>query len=254
MQWGKIKNILIVLFLILNLFLLYNYIGLKQAQGDSINEINQNLVQILAQKGVQIYPTLLPKREEAYKSINLTTSEAGLQNQIRILLGDYEKNDLGAANMQYISAAGQITIKTDGTFNGQLNSFDIVTIKNAFGIDAEIAFEQQILQYVNKKPVYNCFLTITQDQENKIFIFGRWIFGQTSFEQKEEGNNFWNNILSFVVLAQEQTQISQIQDIQVGYLADPGAAQVVAANAALEILADGKKYYFDIAKQEIVLK
>ena len=254
MQWGKIKNILIVLFLILNLFLLYNYVSLKQEQGNSINEINQNFVQILAQKGVQIDPGLLPKSEETYKSINLTTTEAGLQNQMKILLDDYEKNDLGAANLQYISSSGQITIKNDGTFNGQLNNFDIVTIKNAFGITEEIAFDRQILQYINNKPVYNCFLTITQDQENKIFIFGRWIFGQTSFEQKDESNNFWNNILSFVVLAQKQTQISQIQDIQVGYLADPGAAPVVAANAALEILVDGKKYYFNITSQEIVLK
>lgn len=112
MQWSKLKNIIILVLLLLNLCLLFPAGG-RQRQGHRADdELRHSTVVFLENKGIQVSEETVPWEEPCF----VQTTERDQQAEARLataILGENQGNTVGGA-MQYTGVGGTVRFYPDG--------------------------------------------------------------------------------------------------------------------------------------------
>ena len=87
MQWGKAKNVLIAVLLLVNLFLCAVTAGMVRQRSRMDDEYVENAIQLLQSRGVVIERSVFPERRIGLSTLNVSTKEM-LYPMARTLLDD----------------------------------------------------------------------------------------------------------------------------------------------------------------------
>lgn len=102
MSWSKVKTLLIVLFIFVNGFLLYNNFKIAGSSEVSQNTVNST-VKILERNNVIIEPSIIRRKPEKMKKAEISNSINSRSNLAVNLLGNCTETEEG-----YVSAKGKL--------------------------------------------------------------------------------------------------------------------------------------------------
>ncbi len=116
MEWPKLKNVMILILLAANLFLLA-MTGLQERDVAQYQEqAVADALTVLARNGITVEPQVVPGQMELH---SLTVQrERGLEDHVaRTLLGDCICSDLGGGRYSYASPMGSAEFRSNGNFS-----------------------------------------------------------------------------------------------------------------------------------------
>lgn len=112
MRWSKIKNIIILLLVIVNVFLL-GLVGIRAWRTEQgARETRERMVEILAKNGIEFLPEEVPGELEL-ASWQVNTEGLG-QSQAAALMGAIGETETTATGATYMGQRGTVTFSADG--------------------------------------------------------------------------------------------------------------------------------------------
>jgi len=174
LEWSKVKNIIILILLMVNGFLLVLVLGQQRAVSQYAHSAVTQAAEVLERNGITVAPEALSKSSP----LPTLTAPRDLQAEQRIsqvLLGEAARTDRGGGLYAYENRAGTALFRASGEFQVQLAGLplegrapadhaenllkdmglhgELVSVP-AEGRDGEVVF----LQTLDGAPVYSCRL------------------------------------------------------------------------------------------------
>ena len=282
MQWAKTKTILIILFVLVNVYLFWNYIGSTPGEIAVSEEVISDAVTILAERGITIEPTLIPSREDTVRLFDVTNKYATKDqigekllgagfftetDQKQIYNGD-NKVWINGSNFDFVKLTrvpAPISEKTkkDAKKTSQdfLKSMDF-WCKYAEFSETEVREEDVVCRFVlkyDKKPVTDSTATIYIDNNGVYKFEARNWLGDTITDGKHIDPEPAARILIRFSALMEELEISNIRVTgleRVYYLGSrDGENKTITAVPALKIITDtGESYLFDARNGDYISK
>ncbi len=192
MSWSKIKSMLIVLFVFVNIFLIYNSVNTRDTFEVSQQTVNET-VEILRQSGVTIDPSIIRRKPETLKKAEISNSIDSRSKLAANLLGNCSETENG-----YISENGKIVFSSvafsyenlDTSVKKQIDEGNAVEVAAEFLRDkrfevesswvqdysaTEKGYEVKFGKKINGYSVYESFITINIGSDGVIkTIEGYW--------------------------------------------------------------------------------
>lgn len=161
MEWGRAKNVIIGMLLLVNLFLLGMLGYLKLAETRSFRESVEGTIRVLEARGIEADASLISQDADERRLCVIVrdqTQEAALAAN---LLGETEVSGSGGSD-RYRSDRGTVTWRSGGSFDAAFaaDAAGLASALKASGIgtDGKPAVSGEIPQYVDGLPVFNCGL------------------------------------------------------------------------------------------------
>ncbi|MBR5236400.1 MAG: hypothetical protein IKW06_03415 [Clostridia bacterium] len=116
MNWGRAKTILIILFLVTDIFLSYILVQTKMGTTRISNETILTTVQVLEKNGLTVSKDIIPNRRPDNQNVVMRNIFDDTQEIADILLGEYEvtKQDDGQHIYQYTSSRAELRSSDEG--------------------------------------------------------------------------------------------------------------------------------------------
>lgn len=269
MQWGKVKNILIVILAAINVFLLGN-LCMKQWQAwQRESELRAHLSTLLEGYGLALDPRFKLPGDAALPQLSLDRSRASEETVSAALLGDElnrtEQED-GAVRLE--NDAGWLEWRADGSVSGEFET------ENAS--QAEKEAEKQARRLLEKwgvrredttltseglavtasgraagMPVFNRALTFTFDGEGGVTLSGLWFFG-TPYTTARENSVVCVPSDALLEFAAAQEGCTSVRSMEAGYRLQSDSSRRLQLVPTWRIVTDGGEYLIDGAKKSIV--
>ncbi|MEG2097152.1 MAG: hypothetical protein RRY65_03215 [Pseudoflavonifractor sp.] len=115
MEWSKIKNIVLIILLLVNGFLLVSVAGQEMKSAQYQRETRQGAVAVLREGGITMDEDALPKGEPRLQPLSLVRDQAGEQKIAETLLGAVERTDEGG-RVSYTGPGGEGWFRSNGEF------------------------------------------------------------------------------------------------------------------------------------------
>ncbi len=138
MDWVRVKTILIIVFLVVNIFLLTKIID-KGSTAEMTQDELQNLKQLLTANGIT-FQTEMPARFEYMRRINVTDgTEGGALANILFGTGSWTLTNRQEGEAVYVLGERELKVRTDGRFSYTTR---IKPVDNKHMLDIEQTKEQ----------------------------------------------------------------------------------------------------------------
>ena len=115
MEWSKIKNIVLLILLTVNIILVILVIYRQHQSTAQQDAAVENMVNVLQNNGIEFDPSCLPEPQE-FSAFSVERDVALEQEMAESLLGQVEKTDLGGGVSSYINTSGSATFRSNGEF------------------------------------------------------------------------------------------------------------------------------------------
>lgn len=179
MEWPKLKNIIILILLLANLFMLSMVLIQERDAAQYQKQALDNAVSVLENNGIHMDRHLIPDEME----LNVLTVERDLETEktlAEVLLGTCEVSELGGGRYAYESSLGSAEFRSNGNFSitflsgtrstrkiGGEEEHAQVLLKEA-GLTAEFDSREEVdgrvvltyHQTWQNTPVHSCVLTV----------------------------------------------------------------------------------------------
>jgi hypothetical protein len=120
MEWRKLKNIILIILLVLNLALAALIGGPKLSAYARENQAQREAVLFLEQKGIGISPELIPD-DEGHQPLVARRDQQGEEELARLVLGEHVLPEpQGGEVYRYTSEKGVLQFHSDGSFWAEL--------------------------------------------------------------------------------------------------------------------------------------
>lgn len=205
MEWSKLKNIVILILLLANLFLLA-MAGVQerdsaryqeQALADAMTALERNGIRFAAEKVPD------PMR---LKSMTVQRDREEEENLAEALLGSCSVTDLGSGRYSYVSEAGNAEFRSNGNFSvvftaglpiaegAEGESEHAMEIAAKFGMQAMVAQEDRqennaavvLYQMWQEVPIYSCRITMQYQDGKLCSISGQRLMGEPQADSSAE--------------------------------------------------------------------
>lgn len=204
MEWPRLKNIIILILLLANLFLLA-LVGVQERGTAKYQEqALSNTISVLDRNGIQVDLGGIPEKLELeVLSVERETEQESLL--AKALLGQCEMTDLGAGRYAYESELGRAEFRSNGSFSvtlaaGAHTAAQGEELNHALALleDAELAVSGAELTREDDKatvalcqtwknvPVYSCRVSLQYEKGTLTSISGQRLMG-TPRESVEKG-------------------------------------------------------------------
>ena len=273
MQWAKTKTILIILFVLVNVYLFINYLGSSPGGTVVSDEVIDNTIAILTERGIAIDRALIPMREDSVRLFDVANKYATKDQIGNKLLGvgfftepdqkqlynGSSKIFINGSDFEYAKQDGATSPVTDKTKkNAKKTAQDFLKAndfwsKYAEFSDSEVRENEIVCRFVlkyDKKIVTDSAAAVYVDN-NGVYKFEskNWL-GDTITDGKHMDPEASAMILiKFANLMEEKgiTNISVTGLERVYYLGPrDGENKTITAIPALKIIIDtGASYIFD---------
>lgn len=205
MEWSKLKNIIILILLTANLFLLA-MAGIQQR--DSVQYQEQAVADALAvleRNGIRVVGAVIPDRMPL-RSMTVQRDRELEDTLAQALLGDCTRTDLGGGRYSYESTVGNAEFRSNGNFsiafpNGLALADDVTDeTAHALSVAAKIGLSGTVAEQTDSAdgtsvvlyqtwegiPIYSCQITL-QYRENRLYsVSGQRLMGQPQSTNSEE--------------------------------------------------------------------
>lgn len=266
MQWDKVKNVLIVILLAVNLFLLGN-LGFQYHQRVSrAAELNSHVRTLLAESGVTLDESFRLPDDKVLPPLTLDRSRADEERVARAMLGaDMQRTEREDGTVLFESDLGEVAWNGDGTVQGhardtrgapegvrQAEQRLRASIRDWGLLDKgdSISFAEGVATLtgpVAGLPVHNRSLQLTYEGET-VSLTGFWSFGTPYTTARETVVNCAaaDALLAF---AASTPDIGQIQEMTVGYRLQQDSGRRLQLTPTWKIRTSEHEYLVDCAKK-----
>lgn len=206
MEWSKLKNIIILILLAANLFLLI-MAGVQQRDSVQYQEqAVQDVLTVLERNGIAVAPGIIP--EQMSLSSMTVQRERELETELaQTLLGDCTLSDLGGGRYSYQSAVGSAEFRSNGNFSiifpdgldlaeGTENAAaHAVALASGIGLSGTVAQQVpaedggvNVVLYQTWKniPVYSCQITLEYRDAALWSVSGQRLMGEPQMAGTQE--------------------------------------------------------------------
>ena len=258
MEWSKVKSILIVLLLIVNLLLGFNIESQIAAQRRAEAAGLHSALTLLSQQGARFDEQLF---WDMPRSSDVLTGERSAACESKVagaLLGANSLNDAGGGFSIYTSRAGSATFRSGGLFeaelvdgttaaqllegilkNTEVKGMSCERSESAGGVSAQLLLEG--------RAVVGCTLAC-QDTAAGARVSGRWYFGQGL---RQEGVGVSRAEMAVALLGLEREKPLKITDLRIVYVQEPVRGGVRFVPVWQVSGAGGQIFLNNVTKREI---
>ena len=265
MEWAKIKNIIILILALLNLFLLA-LVAVREGRNVRYqDEARTGVLAALEKNGITFLPEEIPADSEL-SPLSVTRSRSKEPAMAQAILGQAEREDAGGGvRVVYTGAGGSAAFSSDGRFTFELEPLGFALDEDRLEQDSAERLEQLGLQAVLAQtrtdgrdasllylqtwegvPLFSCRITLTYHEGDLLRIEGERLDG-TAIPAAGEPLDTPTILLRFLAGMNKAGYIcSRIDAMTAGYLSRVSAARpVVQLEPVWRIITDTGVYYVD---------
>ena len=263
MAWSKVKNIIILILLLANLFLLLMIFTQARSSAQYQDQAMTDVLEVLERNGIHLDQEGIP--ESFCTPMVLQRDQEGEPALAVALLGPVEAQDLGSGRHRYRSGLGTAEFRSNGNFNFEFEA-GALTVEAGSNEQAHalacmelLGFEGEVLsleedgasrtvvlrQVWERIPVFSCTVRLTYQDGQLRSIVGERLMG-TPAEDSEGGTaiSVPTALLRFLSGIHSMGDVcSEITSIQSGYLLS--VSDTVRLTPAWYISTDTESYYLD---------
>ncbi|MEG2377102.1 MAG: hypothetical protein RSC43_01970, partial [Clostridia bacterium] len=237
MEWPRVKNILIVLLAIVNVFLLIAYSTSALRETRAVESMARDTYEALSGLGVKIDPEIIPRRANSlFPARGVWTPEDDARGFAELLGGDTKNEENGV--ISYSGKNGTATVSSDGTFTADIKSNErdadamcaaVVRCATALGIEltadpvmkySENSRSADALQSILGVPVYNCRITAVPGDDGVINVSGKRTPRKLTIMRGKPPRDVGGLMINLVEeLRSEGKSCTVINELEVGYRA-----------------------------------
>ncbi len=248
MNWKNIKTFLIILFLLVNIYLIFlsaNHNKASMISDDSINEA----INLLENNNIKIDKNIIPRNSENNNPVHLTDI--------------YFSTLFPAQSIEQTENETKITLNYHGSDNLTNNKKVLQTLKS-YGIDVDeitVSVNQNGL-YVTSRyngiPIFNNMMKV-DFSEDKIILTGNWYQAKNSYMWKQTIPSYAiSALISFISCPYRNKQITTtITDICYGYYAQTDNQstdiKTISTSPCYRLTTDdGMMYYYSVIEGKFI--
>ncbi len=196
MEWPKLKNIIILILLLANLFLVGMLIVQERGSARYQEQALHNATSVLEQNGITMERSAIPQQTDFSAQV-LERDQESEQELVTALLGTCAFSDLGGGRYLYEGPLGQAEFRSNGNFNvtffdgvqkldpGQSQQMHAVDFLKRAGLSGTVSDCQTqggetavtLLQTWEGLPVYSCQITLIYQGDCLNAISGQRLMG-----------------------------------------------------------------------------
>ncbi|MGO5027950.1 hypothetical protein [Candidatus Agathobaculum pullicola] len=270
MQWDKVKNVLIVILLVVNLFLVGNF-GAKIWQNyQRSEELETDLRTLTQEYGRQLDDSFRLPKDKVLPILSIDRSRADEEAVAQAMLGEeLERTEQEDGTVLFQNESGKVEWHADGTVRAEcLTGADVPDEASAalrltrrllsdWGLQAEdesFCADGRMVTLtgtVAGQPVHNRQLTLRFDENGGVAVTGLWSFGTpyTTVRGSGVSCNAADALLEFAARAQE---VGRIDAMTAGYRMEMDSNRRLQLTPTWKITTDSGEYLVDCAKKTIV--
>ena len=264
MEWPKLKNIILLLLLCVNAFLLVLF-GLQAGQRARYEEeTRQAAVDALERNGITFALERVPEDMEL-RPLTVTRDRESEASVAQTLLGQVERQGEGEVRQQYTGQGGSAEFSMNGAFTVELQPGTWVKEADRSLEDASqdclerIGFNGSLEDVVSEgaqtrltycqewegAPVFSCQVTLVWEGDTLLSLEGTRLAGTSSAEEADEPLATASVLIRFLAGVNEGGYIcGRIDSMTPGYLLS-GTARPVELTPVWRIDTDSGSYYVD---------
>lgn len=264
MEWSKVKNIIILILLMLNAFLLVLVLGRRRAVDEYARSAVTRAVQVLEKNGVKVSEDALGDAS-ALPELTVSRDLQAEQALARALLGeDVRRTDQSGGLYAYEGAGGSALFRASGEFQAELTPRPLegrtpaghaAALLKQLGLEGELISAPQagesgevvMLQKLNGVSVYSCRLVFRYDEQGLTTLSGVLLAGPArSAPDQADFLDLPNALIRFLDGILEQGSLcSAVTGLRPGYrLTQSFGAELRLAPTWL-VNTDAGSYYLD---------
>ncbi len=269
MQWDKVKNVLIVILLAVDLFLMGNF-GTKMIQAHLRTDgLEDDLRRLLEGYGYTLPDSFDLPDDESILPLMLDRSRASEEEMAdKMLGGDVSRTEQEDGSVRFESNQGALEWGVDGTVNGACAIDKVPSNSNqaqrrarklieSWGLaDDSISYKTSGLSVtvsgeIARQPVHNRQLILTFSTDSTLTISGRWSFGIPYATARENSVNCAaaDALLSF---ASAIPKNESVQSMEAGYRMEADSSRRLQLTPTWKIVTSDGEYLVDCAKKSII--
>ena len=244
MQWDKVKNVLIVILLAVNLFLLGN-LGIKLWQNRQREAaLEANLRSLAGGYGMTLDAGFRLPEDKVLPELSIDRSRAAEEAAAAAMLGgEIERTEQEDGTVTFESETGTVEWRADGRVRGSF----------AIGEEAPTAdgTTATLRGTVAGLPVFNRALTLRFAQDGGMTLDGLWSFGTpyTTVSGSGVACSAADALLEFVA---KQPEAASILSMEAGYRMQTDSSRRQQLTPTWKIVTDSGEYLVDCDKKTIV--
>ncbi len=273
MNWERMKNVMIVFLVAVNLVLLVTLYSVETANTSLSKEAVANAVRLLENHGIRVDETVIPSKSESMGTLPMIAAVDSHERFATVFLGTTYEHQKEAETGTHVYTYDGRTIRLNGGYvkyysgreQGGAASEEIWRSAKArleeSGIDLSSAIESRVSDYetvyrqqYKGKSFFEGILTVTADESGILSVEGFWMIPGGAPYDKEYVGLATDALSAFL---KDQTRLAssvEITDISLGYSVLLGESEINFSEAtAIPVwrlaTADGMMYYYDAREQ-----
>ena len=270
MQWDKVKNVLIVILLAVNLFLMGN-LGVKLWQNRQREDgLEASLRTLAAGYGLTLDDAFDLPEDKVLPELSIDRSRTSEEALAAAMLGEgMERTEREDGAVVFESEAGTVEWSADGrvkaslTAGGDTPADEAAALQQARRLFADWGFTAEDASFaadgmavtlrgtVAGLPVFNRALTLRFDGAGLVSLSGLWSFGTpyTTVRSSGVSCNAADALLEFYA---KQPEADAILSMEAGYRMQTDSSRRLQLTPTWKIVTDSGEYLVDCDKKTIV--
>lgn len=271
MEWSKIKNIIIVLLLLVNAFLLLLVGGQMIRDRHVRREAMENAGRILAQNGITVTDEALEEMGE--RALLPATAARSGETELalaRALLGEDAAGEEQSGSLRlYTGQAGTVLFRASGEFSAELSaplpvegdpSAQALSLLEKAGLEGEVMEETAdgtaavvtLRQLLDGHPLYTCCIRFFYEDGSLTAVSGTVLpSGQAVFSEQTVLDGPTALIRFLSAIGDSGDICSSVTALRPGYRMTPSFASGLYLQPVWLVSTDASEYYLDGMTGEI---
>ena len=277
MEWSRVKTILIVLLLIVNVFLFIAYAGSSLRESSDEDQIKEDVVSVLNKLGVEIDIRIIPNDSDIRFPARAERDLEAEAQAVGALLGRVSVDSSEGGKVEYNGERGSGSVRTGGYIEFELFHTDAIRdeaqaqrIAQGMARALNTEFYGQSVQVEREDgkyrvtgtlslsgiPVYDCWMALEMQEDRGVKISGKMIPGKLTYLTDVKPRTISGLLLNLVeYMEQLGTPCEKIEEIASGYKTeamaggDGGAMNLIPV---WRIRADGQDWFLNALTGKVI--
>ncbi len=263
MEWSKLKNIILLILMAVNIFLLILVVYRHYQTSQLTTMAREELVEVLKKNGITMEEDLL-HQEEPFWHLQVTWDELQAKRMAEAVLGGPITEEIQGGTKKYHGATGTASFQNNGSFSIDLDRSEsapteeeqlqqIQALFQKMDLEMEDTWEKQeenhvityaACQKVKGLTVLNCMIKVTYRNHCLSSIEGTCLMGEGKKSKTSEKTlSVFTALMELVQYEAEYgIQSKEIRSIEVGYWMPTMLTEVVQMEPVWCITTDQESY------------
>lgn len=265
METYRLKNIVILILLLLNLFLLGLLMNFRYQQRHTAQELEQQLVQLFDSHGISL-PQDLDADAPSLTPMGVSRSLSDEAAIAAYLLGeDVEVEDQGGGIYTYTGEMGTVQFRGSGAFDyapGDQDISDPQTFLDgfleAFGYRALSSGYStnngtfSAVRQVEGCDVYNCTVSFRFSGQQLVSVVGSWVSTAETTPLPQPSYTAADALSQFLEYRSESGVVcNSVVSVQPAYALQSSTPSTLQLSAKWQVVTDTYRYYVDCVTKEV---